>query len=318
MQDTKHLKRRGTFVGEVLANERLCTDHYSLRLAFDAFPPTQPGQFVQLQCRDTEEPAAARPVAWPEGAPPRLTQAELTGREPLLRRPFSLAGRTRENGRDVLEIIYRAIGMGTTWMSGVTAGAQISTLGPLGNAFRIFPDKPLAAVIGGGVGIPPMMYLAEALAAAGKKTVAFNGARTASLLPLTIDEAKVEATGHPTPCVGEFSRYGIDSVVATDDGTLGFAGVVSEALRDWLNAHVNEESQLAVYCCGPEPLMKSVGELCVAFGIRCQLALERKMACGMGTCQSCIVKVRAENEQGWTFKLCCSDGPVFDAETLLW
>jgi len=72
------------------------------------------------------------------------------------------------------------------------------------------------------------------------------------------------------------------------------------------------------YCCGPEALMKAVGEICITRGIECQLALERYMACGMGTCQSCNVRIRDDSTRGWSYKLCCTDGPIFDAREVVW
>ncbi len=313
-------KKRGTFVGEVTANEVLCDEHYLLRLAIGEFPPTLPGQFVQLQCRGLDEQIGLGEVDWPEGKPPRFTQAELTGYEPLLRRPFSLAGRGGTEDGDVeLDIIYRAIGRGTKWLAGVKAGDRLSVLGPLGNAFAILDDKPMAALVGGGVGIPPMLYLAEALAAAGKRTVAFSGVRSANLLPLKLlAGAEVSAAGAPTHCVAEFEACNASAAVATDDGSIGFKGMVSDAFANWLDAHVQDPAKLAVYCCGPEEMMQAVAELCIRRGVECQLAMERHMACGMGTCQSCIVKVRSGGESGWCYKLCCTDGPIFDAREIIW
>ncbi len=313
-------KRRGVFLAEVTANETLCREHFRLRLAMQEFPPTRPGQFVQLQCRPVAPQASLVDVDWSEGKPPKFTQAELTDREPLLRRPLSLGGRRElASGGVELEIIYRAVGTGTRWLSGLAAGGEVSVLGPLGNAFRIWPDKPQAALIGGGVGIPPMLYLAEALQVAGKESFAFAGARTASLLPLNVlDGVEISSAGRPSMCVAEFAQQGTATALATDDGSLGFGGTVSEAFRNWLNAHVEDEADLVVYCCGPEPLMQAVADICLSREIECQLAMERHMACGMGTCQSCIIKTHRDAEAGWSYKLCCTDGPVFDAREIIW
>ena len=311
---------RGAFVGEVIANDSVCREHYRLHLGFAEFPKARPGQFVQLQCRPLGEQLSQRQVDWSEHEPPRFTQSELTDREPLLRRPFSLAShREIDGGSVVLEIIYRAIGTGSTWLAGVRVGESLSVLGPLGNAFEIAESKPLAALIGGGVGIPPMLFQVQALAAARKKTFAFNGVRTRDLLPLTvIEEAEVSAKGRPTPCIAEFAAFDADSVIATDDGSLGFTGTVDEAFREWLDANPDKTEHLAVYCCGPEELMRSVSETCLSRRIECQLAMERYMGCGMGACQSCVVKIRDESEGGWSYKLCCTDGPIFNADRIVW
>ena len=185
------------------------------------------------------------------------------------------------------------------------------------NRFAIDTGRPLAAMIGGGVGIPPMLYLAEALTAAGVKAVAFNGARTAGLLPLTLlPGADISGTGRPTRCAAEFDAFGVEASIATDDGSLGIRGLVTEPFERWLGGLEAPADGVTVYTCGPEPMMRAVAEICVSRNIACQVSLERHMACGMGTCQSCVCKVRAGGS--WAFKLCCKDGPVFNAADIIW
>ena len=309
---------RGVFVARVVANLRLCEGHYRLRLEVEGFPPSRPGQFLQVQCRPMEGQQDLRELDWKDGRLPQATQRELLGIEPILRRPLSLAGRQDVGGVARLDVIYRVIGTGTRWLAGAVEGDEISILGPLGNGFEI-RDRP-AALVGGGVGIPPMIYLAAALAGAGNPVVALNGARTAALLPLTlIPGVAPRADGEPTGAVAEFAELGVPSAVATDDGCLGYAGLVSAAFEKWLNAHRPGADDLVVYGCGPEAMMRAVARTCEGHGLECQLALERHMACGMGTCQSCIVKVKdPAKANGWSYKLCCADGPVFDATQLLW
>jgi len=312
--------KRGTFVGEVICNRALCAEHYRISLALADFPPSQPGQFVQLQCRPIAEQVSAREVDWPEGGRPVFTQRELIGREGLLRRPFSLAGRrVGDDGRVVLDVIYRAVGTGTGWLAGVEPGTQLSVLGPLGNAFRIAGGKKVAVLVGGGVGVGPLLHLAGALHRAGKKIFAFYGVRTADLLPLELaDGVEPSTAAEPGPCVVELAELGAETVIATDDGSLGYAGLVSDAFGCWLDRHMRYSHALVVYGCGPEAMMRAVAGACVPRRIDCQLALERHMACGMGTCQSCVVKIRDDSETGWSYKLCCTDGPVFDAEDVVW
>ena len=313
-------RRRGTFLAEVLANDKLCAEHGLLRLGVEGFPPSRPGQFVQVQCCRADRPSRPRAVDWPDGRPPQLTQPDLVRAEALLRRPFSLAGRRDLAGRRAqLEIIYRVVGSGTSWLEGASPGDSVSVLGPLGNAFAIRDGKPAAALVGGGVGIPPMLYLAEALARHGKRVTAFCGVRARDLLPLKLTgEAKVSPAGAPSLCIAEFAAHGVETVLATDDGSLGMKGFVPEAFERWLGSRAAGGDGLVVYSCGPEPMMRAVGETCVARGIECQLALERHMGCGMGTCQSCVVRIRADNEAGWAYKLVCTDGSVFDARDVLW
>ncbi len=312
-------RRRGTFLAEVAANERLCDEHYLLGLRVPSFPATQPGQFVQVQCCRPDRQPGPRAVDWPADRPPRLAQADLRRNEALLRRPFSLAGRRDRSGGAEVEILYRVVGAGTAWLESLSPGDAVSVLGPLGNAFPIRDEKPAAVLVGGGVGIPPLIYLGESLARRRKRAVAFCGVRSANLLPLRLRQPPPPPTSaQPAPCVEEFAANGIDAIITTDDGSLGVRGFVHEAFERWLGAAGPPSDQLVVYACGPEPMMRAVGEACIARGIDCQLALERHMGCGMGTCQSCVFRMRSENERGWEYKLVCADGPVFDARDIVW
>jgi dihydroorotate dehydrogenase electron transfer subunit len=116
--------------------------------------------------------------------------------------------------------------------------------------------------------------------------------------------------------------------VTTDDGSFGFRGYVTQALERYLD---QARREAVVYTCGPEPMMKRVAEICLQRGLECQVAVERAMACGMGTCQSCVIRVRREgsgtgirgagverSESQWVYRLACTDGPIFRAADLLW
>jgi len=313
-------RRRGVFRARIVANRPLCPDHYLLRMEAPGFPPSRPGQFVNLRCGPGGDLPGASPVDWPEGAFPPLDQDELAGRRPLLRRPFSLAGRRdAPDGAARLEVLHRVVGVGTAWLAQQPAGAELDLMGPLGRGFEDVAARPRAALVGGGTGIGPLLYLAEALAGAGVEAVAFAGARTARLLPLTVaDDEPPSQAGWPTRCTAEFSARGTPAVIATDDGSLGRCGLVHEALARWMDDDGGDPSDLAVFACGPEAMMRAVAHLCRDRGCLCRLALERHMACGVGTCQGCAVKVRADNDRGWAFKLACRDGPVFDAQELIW
>ncbi|MBN1942989.1 MAG: dihydroorotate dehydrogenase electron transfer subunit [Phycisphaerae bacterium] len=312
------ISRRGVYPARVLLNEAICREHYRLRLKLAVFPPSRAGQFVQLQCRPLTPPPDEIVTDWPDDRPPSFTQPELIGAEPLLRRPLSLAGRQDEPDGARLEILYRAIGAGTHWLAGVKSGETLSVLGPLGNSLPIIENKPIAALVGGGVGIPPMLYLAGALRQAGKNVTAFCGSRTKDLLPLSAGPAPADPHGKPSLCAAEFAAADTPTVLATDDGSLGVRGFVTEAFAGWLDARKDAPEALVVYSCGPEAMMRRVGEVCIARGVECYLSLERHMACGMGTCQSCVVKIRDETPRGWSYKLCCTDGPTFAAKDVIW
>lgn len=318
--DASPAGRRGIFRSRVVGNTRLCDEHFLVQLDAGAdFPPSRPGQFVQLLCCDGAADTGAVVHEWAEGAPPHLAQPELVGERTLLRRPFSLAGRKTVAGRAIVEIIHRVVGVGTGWLARAQPGDAVDVLGPLGNGFSWPESLELAVLVGGGVGIPPMLYLAAELAAAGKRAVAFAGATSRNLLPLSIDETVgVSSAGWPTMCVRELARFGVEAAITTDDGSLGLGGYVTEALWRWFEQGRLDSGRVAVYTCGPEPMMRAVAQGCTQRGLACQVAMERQMACGMGTCQSCVCRVHADNEAGWQFKLVCTDGPVFEAGSLVW
>jgi dihydroorotate dehydrogenase electron transfer subunit len=178
-------------------------------------------------------------------------------------------------------------------------------------------------LIGGGVGIPPMLYLAEHLGRQGLRAVAFSGSVTKDLLPLTI---VAPADGdNPTPCVDDFARHGIPSVVSTDDGSFGYRGFITQALESFLDRHPND--RFTLYTCGPELMMKRVAAIAAERKLEVQVAVERAMACGMGTCQSCCIRVRtgsgarvpgSAQAEAWRYALSCTEGPVFRGSELLW
>ena len=330
---------RQQVVATVLENRQLCREHYRLVLHVPEFAPTEPGQFIQVSCRPMELAGEfSTELQWDEEGRPEVCGAELAGRMALLRRPFSLAGRKQMTNGVELHLIHRVGGVGTQWLSNLAAGEQVGVLGPLGNRFDQSRQDGTAILVGGGVGIPPMLYLAERLA--GRKAVAFCGALSRDLLPLTI----VEGGGPPPPhiaeapasqerrppvySVEEFSRHGIPTVISTDDGSFGFRGFVTQALERYLDAYLTDieaRDRAVIYTCGPEGMMKRVAEIAVNRQIECQVAVERAMACGMGTCQSCVIRVRKPDPakppmagKDWCYRLACTDGPVFKGSDLLW
>jgi dihydroorotate dehydrogenase electron transfer subunit len=277
---------------------------------------------VQVQGRDPDrnfEPGRE----WDSGGTSRIDidRDELTAPLALLRRPFSLAGRRQAGAGAELEIIHRVVGVGTRWMSELQAGDRVNVVGPLGNRFELPPVDYVAILVGGGVGIPPMIYLAEALA--GRPAVAFSGALSKDLIPLTIRGDAPRGDVAPAMIIEEFSRHGIPAVMSTDDGSFGFRGFVTQALERYFDSHRTD--RFTIYTCGPEPMMKRVAEIAADRRIDCQIAVERAMACGMGTCQSCCIRLKKPDPnqpplmgKDWCYRLACTDGPVFRGADLLW
>ncbi len=196
----------------------------------------------------------------PNGSPVRaanLTMSSLTSPIALIRRPFSLAGR-RDGDAVELDIIHRVIGGGTQYLAGLVPGDNLNILGPLGNAFTLPGLDQFAILVGGGVGIPPMIYLASQLA--DRRAVAFAGALCRDLIPLTPSATEYE--------VAEFHAQGIPTILATDDGSFGFRGLITQALEEFLDGRLAGEFFPAglrpmIYTCGPEPMMKRVAEIAI-------------------------------------------------------
>jgi len=310
----------------VVANVEICREHYRLTLGVDAFPDAfsdaAPGQFVHLGAQRNES-ESYRTFEWGDQVDVDAWRAGLVS--PLLRRAFSIAGLRRADGRVEIDVIYRVVGKGTAWLAGLRAGDNVSVLGPLGRAFPISDVKKHAWLVAGGVGLPPMLWLAEALHARGISAIAFCGAQSKELLPLTLrtDTRPDPSAKRATESCDEFAREGTPVVISTDDGSLGFAGHVGNALTAFhhaqsIDAHSTDASDVVVYTCGPERMMAFVAGFCDRHHIECHVCMERAMACGTGMCQSCVVPIRDDTPDGWHYELCCTDGPVFHANDVLW
>lgn len=300
-------------VGLVAANDPVCREHLRLTITAERFPIAQPGQFVHL-C-----PAGANEAS---GAPGGGNERRRPGEQGfMLRRAFSIAGLRRTRTGTSIEILYRVMGRGTRWLASLRAGNRISVLGPAGNTFPVHPAKSHAWLVAGGVGLPPLLWLAEALHAAGKQVVAFCGARSADLLPIGMDPDCAPATDARTAhlCVRELAAHAVPAVISTDDGSLGYRGQVGEAMAAYHACHAMPAADLVVYACGPEAMLRSVAQHCGQRGLECYVCMERAMACGIGTCQSCVVPVRdPADPEGWRYVLCCTEGPVFAAGDVIW
>ena len=303
--------------GTVLANRALCREHLCLTFCVSSFPPARPGQFVHLS------PSAQTHQGYTvhEGdSPPLSVQPALTG-APMLRRAFSIADlRLRAGGQCEMDVIYRVVGAATRWMASLKPSDTLSVLGPLGNVFPIDQKKSTAWLVAGGVGLPPMLWLAAALGAAQKHVVAFCGAQSASLLALEMTQTPpARSAAHATLSSVEFAAVGAGVVLATDDGSLGFCGHVGDALVQYHRANPVSPDDVVVYTCGPERMMGFVSDYCAARSISCYVCMEQTMACGTGTCQSCAQPVLdSADPAGWRYALCCTEGPVFDSTGIAW
>ncbi|NOS99550.1 MAG: dihydroorotate dehydrogenase electron transfer subunit [Phycisphaerales bacterium] len=293
----------------VIANTLICREHFRITFECADMTGARAGQFVHLApARSASHPSDTIGTNWSP--------------VPLLRRAFSIAGLVAAApDRCHIDVIYRVVGTATRWMASLRVGDSLSVMGPLGNCFPLSTGKRHAWMVAGGVGLPPMLWLAEALRGADRDGIAFVGARSRDLLALTVDRnvpVSIDGT-RASPAAREFARHEVPVVISTDDGTFGFAGRIGGALRAYFAAAGVPADDLVVYTCGPEAMMADAARFCAERGIECHVCMERAMACGTGTCQSCVVAVHEPSAvDGWRYELCCTQGPVFDAGRVIW
>lgn len=302
----------------VVKQKKLCREHYRLTFQVDHLPPAAAGQFVHLS-PPSKPPSAYREHNGSERT--ALVRWRATINSPLLRRAFSIANLTEVQNGFLIDVIYRVVGTGTKWLASLTVGDTLSVLAPLGNHFPIVENKKHAWCVAGGVGLPPMLWLAQFLKQSRRDAVAFCGAQTADLLALTMDQEQPPSTDatNAVLCCEEFNQSEVPVVISTDDGSLGFHGHIGAALTAFYNNHPIPSDDLVVYTCGPERMLEFVANFCVERSIECYVCMERGMACGTGMCQSCVVPLRDdEDDQGWIYRLCCTQGPIFEAQKIIW
>jgi len=218
--------------------------------------------------------------------------------DPLLRRPLSLHRLITE---DTFQIIYRVRGRGTRILSERKAGDKIDLIGPLGRGFEIPLYMDEAILVAGGIGIAPLFCLAEELRKRGKSVKLFIGGKNKKDIL----------------CERDLESLGLDLFISTEDGSHGKKGMITEILEDYLRVQV-PKLKTQLYACGPKPMLKRVSGLAKANSLRCYVSLEERMACGIGACLGCAVKVRSRKERFTEYKMVCKDGPVFNAEEIEW
>lgn len=244
----------------IVSQKCIGTDIYDMVLSFPkGAKEAKPGQFIAMYCEDGTK---------------------------LLPRPISICGIDAEKG--TLRVVYRIAGEGTRLFSEMKEGDSLEVLGPLGNGFTMKEEK--AIIVGGGIGIPPMLELAKQLSC--EKTVVL-GYR---------DELFLK---------DEFESYA-DVVVATEDGSCGTKGTVIDATKE---AGVDGK---VIYACGPMPMLKALAEYAEAHDMEAQISLEERMACGIGACLGCICKTKKKDHHtNVNNQRICKDGPVFDAKEVV-
>ena len=211
-----------------------------------------------------------------------------------LRRPFSVFN--ADDGR--VELLYKTVGRGTAALNGVRVGDEVKVMGPLGHGF---PEScaGVALLVGGGYGIAPLYFLARRLVASGmprERVQLFAGGRTQVDL-LALDR---------------FAALGVKANVATNDGSAGVKGLVTDPLDDALIALRERGEKFELFACGPDPMLKAVALRATGTGSKGWISMDRHMICGVGACYACIQRTVRGNSR------CCIEGPVFAAADLVW
>jgi dihydroorotate dehydrogenase electron transfer subunit len=216
--------------------------------------------------------------------------------DPLLKRALAVYSLPQENGDgEILTLLIKVVGPGTRQLAAVREGSQVSLIGPLGNGFDTSRARGRVSVlVAGGVGIASVYLLAKKIREAGEEVHLLYGARRAR------DLVGLE----------DFQELGIRVEVATEDGSRGVQGLVTQILEPYFS-HYSTET-LTLYTCGPNPMMQAVSGLATTHGVDCQVSVETPMACGFGVCLGCSVRTVH------SYRLACSHGPVFDAREMVW
>jgi dihydroorotate dehydrogenase electron transfer subunit len=268
---------REDMTATILSNVEIAPCHFLMALAVSrVFGQARPGQFVML-----------RPA----------------GRGfPFLGRPLGIYSLAEHADGARIEVLYRAAGKGTKVISALCEGDRIEILGPLGNRFEHRPGTRAAILLAGGIGIAPLVFLAEKLSLAPTperpKLILYVGARDSTGL-LGIDHMK---------------SFGVDVRVSTDDGSAGYRGAVTDLfLQDRASF---DAASTEIFVCGPNPMLKRMSEIIADHPFPCQVLMEERMACGMGACLGCTIEVRASS--GVEYRQVCADGPVFELSSIVW
>lgn len=288
----QHPSTRGTIYPEhaiVLEHNAYDGNQYVLRLqAPKTAAHCRAGSFVHLQCDD------ALPM----------------------RRPMSIMRANPESGW--IDILYKAHGEGTRMLARRRKGDTLGLLGPIGVPFKQNDYRRRPLLIGGGVGMPPMIYLAEHLHRQHKATEPFVILGSEVPFPFKTVPSNIMVSGIPGDTIGAMpllEDWNIASRLTSTQGYPGcFEGFVSDLARLWLQSRSDHLAEIEIFSCGPTPMLRAVAHLAREFDLPCQVSLEEYMACAVGGCAGCAVEVQTPN--GPAMKRVCVDGPVFEGATV--
>ena len=261
---------------KILSKEKVAPNIFLIKLSAPSVAKDAlPGQFIHIKCSKDNYP--------------------------LLRRPLSIHRINKEKGE--IFILFQIIGEGTKLLSQREVGDNLDILGPIGNGFNIYPESRKIMIVGGGIGVAPLLALCEESIRQGKEVGVLIGALKKELV------------------IGEesFKILGAKVDVATDDGSYKHKGLVTDLLEGSI-----KEGWLAdqLFACGPKPMLKKIGEIALQVNINYQVSLEERMACGIGACLGCVCKIKTKDKREYKvkyeYKRVCVDGPVFTGSEVIW
>jgi len=261
---------------KILSKEEVAPNIFLIKLSAPSVAQEAlPGQFIHIKCN--------------------------VDSYPLLRRPISIHRTDKEKGE--IYILFQVVGEGTKLLAQRKVGDNLDILGPLGNGFNIYPESKKIMIIGGGIGVAPLLALCEESIRKGKEVRVLIGALKKELV------------------IGEenFRKLGAKVDVATNGGSYKYKGLVTDLLE-----RIIKEGWLAdqIFACGPKPMLRKIVEISLVNHIDCQVSLEERMACGIGACLGCVCKIKTrdkkEDKVKYEYKRVCVDGPVFRGSEVVW
>ena len=263
---------------KILTKEEVASNIFLIKLSVPSITQEAlPGQFIHIKCS--------------------------TDNYPLLRRPLSIHRIDKEKGE--IYILFQVVGEGTKLLSQRVIGDDLDIIGPIGNGFNIYPESRKIMIVGGGIGVAPLLALCEETIRKGKEVRVLIGALKKELV------------------IGEenFRKLGAKVDVSTDDGSYKYKGLVIDLLERSIR-----EGWLAdqIFACGPKLMLRKTVEISLDAHIDCQVSLEERMACGIGACLGCVCKIKAkeknnnQNQIKYIYKRVCVDGPIFEGSEVVW
>jgi dihydroorotate dehydrogenase electron transfer subunit len=270
-------------IAQVISNRNISGKYYEMELRCPELTvEIKPGQFFMLRVRE--------------------------GYDPYLRRPFSVYRVNHRKGISVTGLLYKVVGQGTQIMSEIERGEKVDIMGPLGNGFEIPSRMKTALLVAGGIGLPPVLFLAEAMRRRfkGREEIIFFYGGQSQVDIVDLDRIQKSST---------------EVKICTEDGSMGSRMLVTEPLEEYLQSGAKtktERESTMIFACGPKGMLKAVASIAKRYDVPCQMSLESYMACGFGACLGCVVRVRSKEHDGVAHERVCKEGPIFDAERIMW